>query len=403
VQQQRSPHEEFIMTTIVFGLIFGLATVIWFFFHEQLTWILRWIRVGEMWIDTLLQGGDYVVAVPDADPQRMYAWRDALPSAKVEEINYPEIRLMTYVAVPTLRPLLAVLLGLMALWTIFRGPGTRFRRRLSLQSLMVDQARSFPAIAPFIKFNPSDMPFRVVGQAVPSVLPLFAEALTPEEWIAFHEVKVQNGQVDLNQAYQALALQLGERWRGPLKLPFHAQALFAAFALRHARKRKDSEALLDQLSLSWTPEHGLRVPMKLKSKIRGIIKDPKLGGALLKYADLHAYNTTALLRCLSRAREEGGVLAPASFLWLRGVDRALWYPMNNLGRKSYHAEAVGALVHYTNELIAGQKIPTPRFEDVIKGIEGALQGPMSRPIPPLDKSAPAGPYKGQSFKLKRKK
>jgi intracellular multiplication protein IcmP len=129
-------------------------------------------------------------------------------------------------------------------------------------------------------------------------------------------------------------------------------------------------------------------------QIYKIIRDPKLGGALQKYADQHAYETTALLRCLARARQEGGVLAPASFLWLRGQDRTLWYPLNNLGRRSYHAEAVGALVHYTNELIAGQKIPTPRFEDVIKGIEAFLKSPGAKSIPPLDKTA-AGGKKGK--------
>ena len=400
-QQMRSPHEEFIMTAIVFGLTFGIATAIWFFFHEQLTNALRWIRVGEMWVDTALRGGDYTVMVPEEGLQKMSAWRDALPSANVNDIQYPQIRMMTYIAVPPLRFLFIALLVMMGLWSIFLGPGTRFRRRMGLGALIKEQARSFPSIAPFVKFNPSEMPYRVVGQAVPSVLPLFAEALSPEEWIAFNEIQVQNGQVDINQSYQALAQQLGTRWQGPLKLPIHAQALYAAFALRHARKRKDSEALLDQLALSWTPEHGLRVPFKLRTKIRKIITNPKLGGAIQKFADQHAYTTTALLRCLARARAEGGVLAPASFLWLRGEDRALWYPLNNLGRKSYHAEAVGALVHYTNELIAAQKIPTPRFEEVIKGIEGALRGPLARAIPPLDKTPPAGPFKKQMFKRRK--
>ena len=234
---------------------------------------------------------------------------------------------------------------------------------------------------------------------MPAVLPLFAEALSPEEWVAYNEIQVQNNQIDANQTYQALASQLGGRWRGPLKLPIHAQGLYAAFALRHARKRKDSEELLGEMALHWTPENGLQLPSKLKSRIRKIINDPKLGGALLKHADKHAYATTALLRCLSRAREEGGVLAPASFIWLRGEDRVLWYPMNNLGRRAYHAEAVGALVHYTNELIAGQKIPTPRFDEVIKGIEETITGPSSRPIPPLDRTPPKKFVKKKTFKF----
>jgi intracellular multiplication protein IcmP len=375
------------MAVIVLGLTFALAWAIWHFFHAQLTEVLRWIRVGEMWIATLLVGHDYAVMVPNAGKQSMNVWRDWLPKARVSEIGVPEIIVITYVAVLPLRSIFAGMLGLMMLWAIFYGPGTKYRRRMTLEDLIKEQARSFPAIAPFIKFNPLNMPYRVPGDPVPGTLPMFSEALSPEEWIAFHEIKVQNNQLDMNKAYQALALQLGKRWQGPLKLSMPAQGLYAAFALRHARKRKESEDLLNQLSLAWSPEKGLDLPLKLKAQIRQIIKNPKLGGALQKYTDKHAFETTALLRALSRSREEGGVLAPASFLWLRGQDRTLWYPLNNLGRKSYHPEAVGALVHYTNELIAGQKIPTPRFEDVIKGIEAFLRGPGSRAIPPLDKKS----------------
>ena len=385
-QAQRSPHEEFILTGIVIGLTFGFSWIIWHLFHAQLTNLLRWVRVVEMWLASLLTGSNYSVLVPDIGVQYLKQWRTWLPTANVAEIDYPVIRATTYVAVMPLRPLFVTLLGGMILWALFFGPGTRYRRRMGLEALMKEQSRSFPAIAPIIKFNPIDMPYRVLGQAVPSILPMFAEALSPEEWIAFHEIRIKDGHIDANQTYQALMQQLGGRWQGPNKLPLHAQGLYAAFALRHARKRKESEALLDQMSLSWTPEGGLKLSSKIKAQIRKVIKDPKLGGAIQKYADQHAYTTTALLKCLSRAREEGGVLAPASFLWLRGQDRTLWYPLNNLGRKSFHAEAVGALVHYTNELIARQKIPTPRFEDVIKGIEGTIKGPLARPIPPLDKT-----------------
>ena len=92
-------------------------------------------------------------------------------------------------------------------------------------------------------------------------------------------------------------------------------------------------------------------------------------------------------------------MAPAQFLWLRGADRNLWYPLNNLGRKSYHAEAAGAMVHYTNELIAGQKIPTPRFDEIIKGIEAYLKSAMVRSIPERDPKAKAMKY----WKIKKKK
>ncbi len=380
------------MATIVIGLTIGISWLIWYYFHTQLSDALRWIRVGEMWIAKLIVGNDYMTVIPpNAVPehpglQSMTQWREFFTQADISQIGIPELKASTYIVVPVLRLPFAIIMGLMAVWAMISGPNTKYHRNLNLEGLIKEQSISFPAIAPFVKFNPSKLPYRVVGGAVPAKLPLFAEALAPEEWVAFHEIQVQNKQIDANQTYQALHKQLGNRWQGPQKLPIHAQALYAAFALRHARKRNDSEELLGNLAQHWSPEKGLRLPSRIKSQIHKIINDPKLGGALRKYADQHAYETTALLRCLNRAREEGGVLAPASFLWLRGEDRTLWYPLNNLGRRAYHAEAAGALVHYTNELIANQKIPTPRFDDVIRAIQETVTGPAARPIPPLDKS-----------------
>ena len=73
-----------------------------------------------------------------------------------------------------------------------------------------------------------------------------------------------------------------------------------------------------------------------------------------------------MVRALWYARSEGGVLAPAQFLWLRGHDRALWYPLNNLGRKSFHIEAMGAMCQYKAEKRVSRPIP----KGEIKGCGG---------------------------------
>ena len=135
------------------------------------------------------------------------------------------------------------------------------------------------------------------------------------------------------------------------------------------------------MAACWSADKGFRPTPQLKKVIRNTLRDPKVCRDLNRVSKKHAYVTTALLRALQRAREEGGVSAPAQFVWLRGFDRSLWYPLNNLGRRSYHAEAAGALAHYTNELIADQKIPSPRFEEVIKVFEKTLTGPDARRVP----------------------
>lgn len=385
-QQQKSPHEEFIMTTIVLGLLFAICWFIWHFFQNQLKEVFRYVRMGEMWLAAEIAGEDFKMTVPKVpQEQTLEAWRNYMPRASVQNLDYPSMRAVTYVALTPLKHVFAGVMGFLALFMIFYGPGSKYKRRMNLDRLMEEQVKSFPTIAPVLKFNPLKANARVIGNPVPVKLPLFAEALSPEEWVAFHQIKVQGGRIqDLQRAWDALAKQLGGRWQGPLKLPLHAQGIYAACALRHVRKRKESEELLNQLALSWTAEKGFRPGAGLLLKIRKIVKDPKIGGALQKYADQHAFETTALLRCLQRARQEGGVLASASFLWLRGQDRTLWYPLNNLGRKAYHPEAAGALVHFTNELIANQKIPSPRFEEVIRGLENYLKSSWARPIPPLE-------------------
>jgi intracellular multiplication protein IcmP len=371
----------------VLGLI---IFVVWHFFHHQLTGFVRWIRWAELWIDKVIPGvGDnYSVSNDDNIPiMTVGQWRSWLRTAQVQQIDPLFVKTVTLLAVPPMRILFLIVYALMALYVIFFGYGTQYRRRMGLEGLMHEQARSFPAILPFMKFDPRKQPPRAPGMPVPSQLPLFAEALSPEEWVAYHEIPYVGGKLDQAKTWQALTLQLGKRWQGADKLPFHAQGLYAACCLKAARKRKDCETLLNDLAKSWSAEGGFKPSAKLKTRVRTVLKDPKLGGAMQKATDQHAWETTAMLRALQRARQEGGVLAPAEFLWLRGIDRTLWYPMNNLGRKSFHAEAAGAMVHFTNEVIANQRIPTPRFDDVLKALEEFLKGKSAREIPPLDKSA----------------
>ncbi|MEZ0261317.1 MAG: hypothetical protein ACAH80_09930 [Alphaproteobacteria bacterium] len=393
MSQQKSPHEDFIIAFCVVFVVGGLCWCIWYFFSVEITNAIRWVRVGEMYVVETIFGKDFRVLDPDTrQTLRIGTWRPEVSRWRPETISVENLRYMTLLGVLPLKLIFLGLMLCMSIVIIFKGPGTMYRRRMTLETLMQEQAKSFPAIYPFVKFDPRKLPARAPGQPVPAQLPLFSEALSPEEWIAYHEIKIIGGQVDRNKCYQALGEQLGRRWQGPEKLPIHMQALYAAFAFKHVRKRKDCEELMNELAKGWTPDGGLKISGAIRAKIKAAIKNPKIGGALRKYADMHAWETTAMLRCLQRAREEGGVVAPAEFVWLRGHDRNLWYPLNNLGRKSYCAEGSGALVHYTNELIAGQKIPTPRFEECIKGLETFLKSGSARAIPELDKKAGAAKY-----------
>jgi intracellular multiplication protein IcmP len=194
-----------------------------------------------------------------------------------------------------------------------------------------------------------------------------------------------DGHLDREKTEQALTPQLGKQWQGYKKAPAYIQVLLAAFALKASRKRQESDVLLGQLAQCWTKSGGLKLTGGIVTKSRKILSKKDIAGDVLNECNRHAYMATALLGALDKARSEGGVLAPAQFLWLRGYDRALWYPLNNLGRQAFHAEAIGAMSHYRAEKQVARPIPKPMLKDAVDVLTTYLENKeKSMPIPQLD-------------------
>ena len=346
---------------LVFGMIALVIWGIWYAFQEELLSLVRWIRVGELYLISFLTDryDNFREWLKVADPNRH------LPANHPYKLSTDAIGYVSNITGPYLRWPAIILLALMALWAAFFSLTTKYRRWYDLEGLIKTQAITWPVISPIVDFDPSQSSARTPGEPVPEHLPMFAEALSPEEWLAYNRIPMENGMPDKEALRRAYAVQLGKRWRGLEGLEPYILCLLAAFALRGAQKRTDSDIYLGELSVCWNAKTGLALRPELIDKARKIMADPKMGGLALEAANRHAYRTTALLGVLFWAREMGGVLAPASFLWLRGVDRALWYPLNNLGRRTFHAEAAGAMAHYMAERAAKKALPIPRLETAI--------------------------------------
>lgn len=397
-------------------LIFSIAAIglivwgVWTAFKPQITSTIITTRAVQMNVASLWTPDDKIIDVPmpysqDDDkplqakmgdneqvvymPAQFGLWRKIANDRTRETIREGEMRVMTYIALRVWRIPLCLILGAFILWIIFSGPTSRFHRTLSIESLLSDQARTFAILRPFIKFNPSTLPVRPPGAPVPADLPMFAEALGPEEWLAFNEIPMPDGKPDRTAVEAAFAKQLGPRWKGPLSLPPELQILLAAFCLKAARKRDEAEQMLGRLACCWDHKSGLRLSRErgLLSSARKVLKNKSISERTLANCNRHAYVTTAMLRALDTARSEGGVLAPAQFVWLRAHNRALWYPLNNLGRTAFHAEALGAASHYRSEKQVGRPIPTPRMADAYEGLMSHMTNPtFVRPIPEVDYS-----------------
>lgn len=383
---KNSGYENVIGWSILIVVFSALLYLLWYFQSQNIRNAVRWMRYAEMTASKLVLGDDFEILQNGQLVATIGQIQDFTGKLDKRQLNSQNMDLISLGALYPLRYFFTFIIILMSFWALFRGPRALFRQKLDLNHLINRQSGNFPAIAPFVKFNPTNQPPRPPGAPVPAELPAFAEALSPEEWIAYYDIPVPNGKVDADAAARAFTRQLGPPWRGTMHMAPYKQILLAAFCLKSVRKRADADEMLGKLSRSWTFEGGLKIDSSLISKARKILRDRDISGKTLAKCNQHAYENTVMLRALATAREEGGVLAPAQFLWLRAFDRLLWYPLNNLGRQSHHMEALGAICHYKAEKTAQRPIPRPKMEDAVKSISEYIASPNARPIPALDYS-----------------
>lgn len=395
-QAENTLHENAVGWIILLVVIAALLWLFWYFKAEEVRNVVRWIRYGEMWVVswflwlrdmTGLWDEPYKVILSDR-PADWWGGFDVTPRFAKEELTYQHLAYFGALAMQPLKIVFTSILGIGAMWCLFKGPQTHYRSSLGLEGLIRRQAQNFPVIAPFVDFNPSTQPPRPPGSPVPAELPAFAEALGPEEWLAYHSIPAPDGSLDEEAIAKAFQKQLYGRWKGSAALQPYQQILLAAFCLKASRKRNESDEMLSRLALCWTFKDGLKLGKDagLLREARKILKTKSLAAETLSKCNQHAFVTTAMLRALAAAREGGGVLAPAQFVWLRGHDRTLWYPLNNLGRQSYHMESLGAMAHYKAEKLTQRPIPVPKIQDAVDTILGYMHSLRARPIPQLDYS-----------------
>lgn len=386
-QQGNTSHDNAIGWGILLAIVACLMWVLWFFFEYEIKDLYRWWRWSEIWLISQVTGGNFAVERGG----ELYRFDSVLQFAGnvgKGDLDSSTLGFISYMAMEPLKIPFMIVLGAMGMWALLWGPNNQYRRKLNLDGLIGTQAANFPVISPFVKFNPANMPPRAPGMPVPVELTAFSEALGPEEWIAYNEIPIPDGQLDEKATYVAFARQLGPRWQGAMRLAPYKQVLLAAFCLKAKRKRDESDDMLSRIAQCWSHDKGLRLKKdpKLLKKARAVLKNKDIAGQTLALCNQHAFQTCALMRALLNARDEGGVLAPAQFVWLRAHDRTLWYPLNNLGRQSFHMEAMGAMAHFKSERRTQRPIPKPKVMEAVDSIRGYMTSARARPVPALDYS-----------------
>lgn len=113
-----------------------------------------------------------------------------------------------------------------------------------------------------------------------------------------------------------------------------------------------------------------------------------------KCLTIHAsYELPWFITLLYRARQKG-VLATSQFLWLRPLDRPLWYALNQCGGRAAWAEGFAAWAHYQAEEKAGMRLPEPHVQPAVASLRQSLaaQGWLTEIfVPPMPEADPVPP------------
>ena len=207
----------------------------------------------------------------------------------------------------------------------------------------------------------------------------WAMALTPiqfcKKYDLISEERPENSQVaslKKGAAHRVLALQLGRPWRSLEALPVHVQGLFAIFAARANHDSETANNLLYQISAS---ANGSKLDF---SGYKEILAKHCQSKAIARVVSRHAYTYGVMASMLELARTDG-VLASAEFLWLKPLDRQMWYVLNTVGRQTAVCEVAGIFSHWKAEKRLKRPLKVPMVDEAVNALEVGLKDIIYNP------------------------
>lgn len=249
----------------------------------------------------------------------------------------------------------------------------KYRKTYDMKKLRAQEQRNWPAIMPVVKEDLVNADINVGPWAM---------ALTPMEFARKYRLLKKNdalldsvnaipgeemtATIRRGDAKRVFTLQLGPAWEGFERCPGHVKALMAVFMARMNRDKAAANKILAELDKGYAA-----------NKLNYAIANPTLqkyhnGKDVQEIVSKHAYVLTVIAALLAAARNDG-VVPSAEFLWLKTVDRRLWYMLNCVGRQTPFAEVAGPFAHWRAEKEMGRRSLAPMIDEAIKALEVAIK------------------------------
>lgn len=361
-QQQQSQGDNSLAPLWIAVGVFLLLIGIWYFAQPQIVGFVLHVRLAEIALIRLFTSG--------LDPLNKLIFN--IPYSEYGNIGIDQLMNISNQVGMYLRYPIVAILFILAVILYLSNPTLRFKKIYSIQSLAEQEKINWPQITPVVRLDLIDEDINK-GPWAMSLTPMqFAKKYDllrveqPKEVSSFNERNKIIATVIRERAHNIFTLQLSSYWAGVEHLRPHTRALFAVFSAKIVGDREGATKILNQISRS--SESG-----KLDfSGVDALLRKHHNNKNIVKIIQNHAYVLTVMASMLAAARGDG-VLAAADFLWLRPVDRTLWYMLNNVGRQTAFVEIGGPFAHWLAELEVGHRLYVPMVEEAVNALDKAIQ------------------------------
>ena len=237
---------------------------------------------------------------------------------------------------------------------------------------------------------------RIMSRFAPTIIPVLAESKSPDlfmndispehrwaerpEDFAERHALVEARTLDRSKSRTVFLTQLGSELSTPDKLRDYEKALFAIFGLQvFMGDRKATKKLPEDLNRSCIAKG------KAKKRAGGKLYWPDFSLAEKPFQKVwaskemrtllgtHRYVRTALTGLLGRDIR----LPPSQYLWLKGIDRTLWYALHGADSPSVFIEGAGVVAQARFEVMVKQEqldLQINYVDTAIDGLQRELEG-----------------------------
>jgi intracellular multiplication protein IcmP len=341
-------------------LLFITFYIIWRMGHQHIVSVVFFLNVLQGKLVHLFVGGDQLA-------NDIYLMQTLDPAT----VNWDQMLDFTRSVGNYIRYPVAVILVGLAFFLYKSDITLKFRKSYDMKKLRAQEQYNWPAIMPCIKQDLVDIDINEGPWAMALTPMEFARKnglLRKDDALLDNPVpgEEMTAAVRRGDAKRVFTLQLGPYWDGFDHAPPYARALAAVCMARMNRDRPGALHILESLDKSTTegkPDYSVAFPTIKKFQNEKNVQE---------IVSQHAYLLTVMASLLAASRLDG-VVPSAEFLWLKTVDRRLWYMLNCVGRQTPYSEVAGPFAHWRAERAMKRRSLVPMIDEAIKALEIAVK------------------------------